>query len=361
MTMNKQQKSRLVLGLTVLFGGVILFALKGLISAILGSVVMYSLFRPFIKYLVVTKKMNKVLATLIVLMSSFVSVVVPVSALAMLIISKVRDVANDPAELLLIVEKINHTVGNFFHDPNMIDNLLKDGQTFILAFLTNVIGGSFDMLLQTAVMYFLLYFMFVDFQRFEQALLKYSPFSKRNTELFAVEIHNSTKSNVLAQGFIACIQGALLGLGFYIFNLPDPLFWGIVAIFLSFLPVVGAPVIFIPGSLYAISTGNEWGGYGMLISGLVIITNIDNLIRFAINRRIADTHPIVTVVGVIIGIPLFGIVGLVFGPLLFSFFILLVKIYREEREPGTQHITVPKVKPGTNAQTAKDGKQIPQH
>ncbi len=351
MSMSKQQKSRLVLGLTILFGGVILYALKGLVSAILAAIVMYSLFRPFISYLVVKKAMNKTLATVIVLLSSFFAVVVPITFLLIMIVGKIQEVIHDPKEVMSIVENINRSVGSFFHDPQMISNLLKQGQTFILGFFTNLIGGSFDMLLQVAIMYFLLYFMFVDFQKFEAALLKYSPFTKKNTELFADELNNSTKSNVLAQGFIALIQGVLLGLGFWMFGLPDPLFWGVVTIFLSFLPVVGAPIIFLPACILAIANGDKFGGYGMLIYGLGLITNIDNVIRLMINRRIGDTHPIVTVVGVIIGIPLFGIVGLVFGPLLFSFFILLVKIYREERVPGHQNVKVPTVKPGTNAKT----------
>ncbi len=354
MSMSKQQKSRLVLALTLLFGGLIVFALKGLVGAILGAIVMYCLFRPLLSYLVVKKKFHRVPGALLAMMASFFSIVVPVGCLVVMIVSKIQDVANDPKEVMAIVEKANLTLGNIFHDPNMVSNLLKQGQAFILGFFSNVIGGSFDMLLQVAVMYFLLYFMFADFLRFEAALLKYSPFTKKNTELFAEELNNSTKSNVLAQGFIAFVQGALLWIGFMIFGFPDPLFWGVVTVFLSFLPVVGAPIIFIPACVYEITSGNTGGGYGMLIYGIVLITNIDNVIRFAINRRIADTHPIVTVVGVIIGIPLFGITGLVFGPLLFSFFILLVKIYREERTPGTQNVKVPSVKPGTNA---KDGTQ----
>lgn len=349
--MSKQQKNRVVLGLTILLGSIIVFALRGLIGAILGAIVMYSLFRPFISYLVITKKLNKVLSTIIVMLSSFFAVVVPVATLVIMIVGKIQQVAHDPTELLAIVEKANQFLGSFFHDPNLINNLLKQGQTFILGFFTNVVGGSFDMLLQVAVMYFLLYFMFVDFQRFEDALVKYSPFSKRNTHLFALELHNSVKGNVLAQGFIAFIQGALQALGFWMFNMPDPIFWGTVTVFLSFLPVVGAPIVFIPACIMAITGDNSTGGYWMLAYGFIIITNIDNVIRFAINRRIADTHPIVTVVGVIIGVPLFGITGLVFGPLLFSFFILLVKIYREERTPGPQNVKVPTVKPGTNAQT----------
>ena len=64
---------------------------------------------------------------------------------------------------------------------------------------------------------------------------------------------------------------------------------------------------------------------------LIILINIDNVIRFIINKKVADTHPVITVIGVIIGIPLFGFVGIVFGPLLLLWFLHLVEIYETDR------------------------------
>ncbi|HEY0245346.1 MAG TPA: AI-2E family transporter, partial [Mucilaginibacter sp.] len=68
-----------------------------------------------------------------------------------------------------------------------------------------------------------------------------------------------------------------------------------------------------------------------LAYGLLFIGNIDNVLRMIINRRIANTHPIISVIGVFVGLPLFGILGLVFGPLLLSYFLLLIEIYETNR------------------------------
>lgn len=342
--MSKHQKNQIILALTILLGGVIAFALRGLTGGLLGAIVVYALFRPMMIWLARKRKWNPVLATIVVLLTSFLSVILPIGGLVYMIITKIQQVIHDPTEVMAIVEKINQTAGKYFHDQELISKTITQGQQYLMVKFTDALGSTFDMLLQLAVMYFLLYFMFVHYDNFEKALVKYSPFTKRNTELFGTEILNSSKSNLLAQGFIALIQGSLQALGFYIFDLPDPVFWGVVTVFLSFLPVIGAPIVFIPASLYALSTGDTTAGVGMLIYGFVLVTNIDNVVRLLIARRISDTHPIVTVVGVIIGIPLFGFLGLVFGPLLFSFFILLVKIYREERTPGTETIKVPSVK-----------------
>ncbi len=106
---------------------------------------------------------------------------------------------------------------------------------------------------------------------------------------------------------------------------------GVISTFLSFLPVVGAPVVFVPAAFIAIASGNTTGGWGLLLWGLIVIINIDNVIRLVIAKNVSDTHPIITVVGVIIGIPIFGILGLVFGPLLLSYFILTIRIYETSK------------------------------
>jgi predicted PurR-regulated permease PerM len=145
------------------------------------------------------------------------------------------------------------------------------------------------------------------------------------------ELSKITFSNVLGQGIIAIAQGTLIGIGFYIFNITDPLFWGVVGVLLSFIPIVGSGLVFIPAALIAISYQNYTSGFGILLWGALIVANIDNVIRLIINRKYANTHPIVSIVGVIIGIPMFGVLGLVIGPLLISYFILLIKIYESEQ------------------------------
>ncbi|MCY1514445.1 hypothetical protein D9M68_489860 [compost metagenome] len=75
------------------------------------------------------------------------------------------------------------------------------------------------------------------------------------------------------------------------------------------------------------ANGNTFGAWAMLIFGFVVIINIDNVLRFIIAKKVGNIHPVITVIGVVIGIPLFGILGLVFGPLLFSYFFLLIRIY----------------------------------
>ncbi|HEY6082005.1 MAG TPA: AI-2E family transporter, partial [Chitinophagaceae bacterium] len=119
-------------------------------------------------------------------------------------------------------------------------------------------------------------------------------------------------------------------LGYWIFGVQDPMFWGIVTGFMSVLLVIGTAIVWIPISIYLFMSGMTWHGIGMLIWGILVIANLDNVFRLMWQKKIADVHPLITVFGVLIGIPMFGFVGLIFGPLVISLFILLLKIYWDE-------------------------------
>ena len=95
------------------------------------------------------------------------------------------------------------------------------------------------------------------------------------------------------------------------------------------MPEIGAPVVTLPAALIMFLNDQIWQGTTLILFTLIVIINIDNVIRFIINKRLANTHPIVTILGVIIGLPLFGFVGLVFGPLIIVWFLHFLSVYEE--------------------------------
>jgi Predicted permease len=101
---------------------------------------------------------------------------------------------------------------------------------------------------------------------------------------------------------------------------------------LAFVPLLGPPLIFVPAAIYAFTQGDNFAAIGLLVYGFVVVINIDNILRLIIAKKVGDIHPIITVVGVIIGIPLFGVMGLVYGPLLLSYFLITVRIYEANKK-----------------------------
>jgi predicted PurR-regulated permease PerM len=326
-----KQRNIIVLAILIILGCFIIYSLRAIAGSLLSTIVLYTIFRPVFLHMTGPWKLKRWLAAVIIIVLSLVIIVLPFLALSLMVIAKITEFNEDPMRIKVIMQKIDDFAGSKFNQPDLLDKGMDRLSTLAQDLFPSILGGAASIFLGLLVMYFLLYFMFVKHEEFEGGLLKYAPFNEQNAMRFGTELKTTTYSNVLGQGCIAIVQGALVSLTFFAFGIRDPVFWGVISTFLSFLPVVGAPVVFVPAALIELANGNTTAGWGILLIGFIIITNIDNVLRLLIAKRVADTHPIITVIGVIIGIPVFGIIGLVFGPLLLSYFILTIRIYETSK------------------------------
>jgi predicted PurR-regulated permease PerM len=328
---NYKQRNNIVLVAIVVLGCFLVYALSGLFSSILGAIVLFTIFRPVYVLLVEKRNWNKSLVAIMVILVSFIVIIIPLLSLSIMVVGKIGGINRDTFDLQGWITRIDDYAGYNFNQPHIAENTMQKLGTFATDLFSSILTGAASVVVTLLVMYFLLYFMLVQMRQFEAALLKYAPFREQHALRFAVALRDSTYSNVLGQGIIAVTQGTLLAMGFYAFEIPDPVFWGVIGAFISFLPVVGAPTLSIPASIILFAEGHSVKGILMLAYGLLFIGNVDNFLRMIINRRIANTHPLISIIGVFIGIPLFGILGLVFGPLLLSYFLLLLEIYETNR------------------------------
>ncbi len=326
-----KQRNIFILVIILILAFVILFGLQRIMSGILGSVIIYLIFRPLNVYIREKRKWNPNLTTLLIMILSLVCLIIPIFFLVKLITDKVIYYVSNPEMIEGMVANIRQFAVEKLNQPDLIDdtiNGLKDGAG---NFAYSIVNGAANTFIQLIVMYFILFYVIKYFREFEKGLVQYLPLKKSNSVLIGHEFRNMTYSNILGQGLIAIIQGTLLGIGFLIFGIPDPVFWAMIGTFLCMIPLFGSPLIFIPAGLIEISNGNLVSGFGIIIYGYLIVTTIDNFIRMAIGRKIANTHPLITIVGVVIGIPIFGILGILYGPLMISLFIILVKIYNTNK------------------------------
>lgn len=322
-----KQRNNINLVIIIALGCLIAYSLQGIFGSILSTLVLYTILRPAYIHFAEVKGWNKSFAAILLLFISLVVLVLPFYALSSMVIAKITELNNDQIYFANLLNKIKHLF-DFSEDASrMIEDGLKKAGTWATGLFPSLISGVFNIIFGLLLMYFLLYFMLIERETFESALIKYAPFREQNARRFAEEMRNTTYVNVVGQGFIAIVQGSLVSLSFYVLGYNDPLFWGVITTFISFVPVLGPPVVFVPAALLQMADGNNFGGWAMLIFGFIVIINIDNVLRFMIAKKVGNIHPIITVIGVVIGIPLFGILGLVFGPLLFSYFFLLIRIY----------------------------------
>jgi len=328
---NYKQRNNIILVSIVVLGCFLLYALSELFSSILGAIVLFTIFRPFFLYMVEQRGFNRTLAALVIIFISLIVIVIPFLSLSIMVIGKIGSINRDSLPIDKWSVKIDEFAGANLNQPHLAENTLQKLGAYVADLFPSLLSSAASIIITLLVMYFLLYFMFVQMREFEMGLLKYAPFREQHALKFAVELRNSTYSNVLGQGVIALTQGILLANGFWIFGIPDPIFWGVIGSFISFLPVVGAPTLCIPASIILFANGHSVQGILLLAYGLLFIGNVDNVLRMIINKRVGNTHPIISVIGVFIGLPLFGILGLVFGPVLLSYFLLLLEIYETNR------------------------------
>lgn len=324
-----KQRNNIVLITILILACVILYSLRDLFNAFLGSIILYTIFKPVYNYLQI--KLGKITSAISVITFSFIIIIIPFFTVSYMVVNRMTSLKNDQFRVKVLISKIDDFIGLKFNQPNLVEKYVSKLGDFVQDLFPSVLTGALGVFLTITIMYFMLYFMLVQSEKFEQNLLKYAPMKQHHALQFGVELKNTTYSNVLGQGVIAFVQGLLVTLCFFLVGVNDAIFWGIIGFFLSFMPVIGAPLITGPAALILFINGQFWQGMFVTLFTLIVIINIDNVIRFIINKRIADTHPIITVIGVIIGLPLFGFVGLVFGPLLLLWFIHLLKIYENDK------------------------------
>ena len=129
---------------------------------------------------------------------------------------------------------------------------------------------------------------------------------------------------------IAIIQGLLAWAYYTWVGLSEPGFWAVLTGLSSVIPIVGAGIIWVPISIYLMANVGIAEGIGLIAWGSLLMGVMDNVVRFVLAKKMADVHPLVTLLGVIMGLKYFGITGLIFGPLLISYFLILLKIYYQE-------------------------------
>ena len=128
----------------------------------------------------------------------------------------------------------------------------------------------------------------------------------------------------------AIIQGGVAMIGYLLFGAPNILMLGFLTCFATIIPMVGTALVWFPVAAYLAISGDWFNAIGLFGYGAIVVSQSDNLIRFILQKKMADTHPLITIFGVVIGLPIFGFMGVIFGPLLLSLFFLFVDMFKKE-------------------------------
>ena len=316
--------------LLLLFLAVLIFKeIIPYLSGVLGAITLYVLLRKWMNNLR-NRGWNPSLAAALLMTGSFVGILVPISLIIIMITSKVsKAVINSERVIRAVKDQL--TQAETYVGYNISEAIDTSSITsWISGNLQNLAGGTFDAFIAIGVMYFMLYYMLIKRDSMKSSLVSYIPLGKENLKIIGEESDQLVKSNALGIPLVAVSQGIIALIGFLILGVPDPFFWFVITAIGSMIPFIGTTIGILPVVILLFAQGHNWQGIAMLIYGFVVVGSTDNLIRLYVLERLASVHPLITLFGVIVGVPLFGFIGLIFGPLLISLFLLILKIYKKE-------------------------------
>jgi predicted PurR-regulated permease PerM len=314
----------------VLLGLLLFRELYTFVPAVLGAITLYILMHNWMLYLTEKKKWKKGVTVLFLMLASFLVILLPIALLVNMTSSKITYAVQHSSEIIesvkTVIGSIEQKIGRDIVSEEDISKL----SPLIAQTLPKILGATFNTLTTVFFMYFILFFMLMNARSMENMIYEYIPLRDENVKRIGKEVESMVVSNAIGIPLIAVLQGVVGLIGYLILGVQEPWFWFVVTCITAMIPVVGAALAYVPLAIVFFANGQNWQGIAMLVFGFGIIGLVDNIFRFWLQKKIGNIHPLVTVFGVIIGIKLFGFIGLIFGPLLISMFILLLKIYSNE-------------------------------
>ncbi len=323
---------------------VLLFTtLRIFIPGILGGITLYILSRNSYFQLIFKRKWKKGWTALLYILGYIVIIAIPIYLTITLVSPKIEELFNNQDAVMKSVQnfsdKLEHLTGFKIFTTENIKNLSSK----LSGFIPTIINSTLSIITNLLMMFFLSYYLLVNGRNVEKILARLIPLKPQNINSLASETRMMVKANAIGIPIICIIQGLFATLGYWIFGVEDWALWGFVTGVMAYFPLVGTMIVWVPLVIMMLSSGDNFNGVGLLLFSLVVTGNVDYVARLSLLKKIGDVHPLVTVIGVVVGLQLFGFVGLIFGPLLISYILILIRIYFNEFATSTVVLETPGV------------------
>ena len=328
---TKEQYWKYSLIVIILFMGIIIFRqITPFLGGLLGALTIYILVRGQMRYLVEKRKLKRSLSALLITAETIFVFLIPLGLTVWMVVNKLQDINLDPQTYIAPIQQ----VAEFIKEKTGYDVLGKDTLTFIVSILPRIgqiiMESISSLAINLFVMIFVLYFMLIGGKEMEAYVNDILPFNETNTQEVIHEINMIVRSNAIGIPLLAIIQGGVATIGYLLFGAPNILLLGFLTCFATIIPMVGTALVWFPVAAYLAISGDWFNAIGIAAYGAIVVSQSDNLIRFILQKKMADTHPLITIFGVVIGLPLFGFMGVIFGPLLLALFFLFVDMFKKE-------------------------------
>ncbi|MGQ9920825.1 MAG: AI-2E family transporter [Desulfobacca sp.] len=240
----------------------------------------------------------------------------------------------------------------------LIQTALVTASQFIYDNAIGLVKGFTTVILSLLLILFVTFFLFLEGDAFIQAIKELSPLEPVHNEEILGDVENTIKATLRGTVIVAFIQGVLGGVGFWLFGVPKAAFWGTVMIPASVIPVVGAALIWLPGALFLFFQGYSGASLGLILWSAIVIGSVDNILKPYLMKGARYTPTVFTLFAIMGGISYFGTVGFIMGPLILSFLLSVLSIYRHTillaTRPAACGVAPPRPKPESGPEPAPE-------
>ena len=312
--------------------------LKSILLAIIFALILAFLFHPL--YLRVNKFFNSknlsaalmclVLAAIIILPIWFLTPILIKQSLEIYISTQSLDFVTPLKNIfpsIFASETFSQEVGS------VISSFVSKASNSFTNIFADLIRNFPILGLQLLIVFFIFFFALKDQEKFSEYIKSILPFPKEIEEKLFESSRGITRSVIYGQVFLGIIQGLLVGIGLWIFHVPNALLFTILAALAGIFPIVGTVIVWAPIAIFLFMTGNPIAGIGVTIFG-ILSSIVEVFVKPILIARSVNMHSAIILVGMIGGVLLFGVLGVILGPLVLAYLLIVLEIYRNKKLPG---------------------------
>ncbi|MGV8915422.1 MAG: AI-2E family transporter [Kaistella sp.] len=312
-----------------------IFVLKYFLSGLLGAVTLFVVTRKFYLKLVEERNWKNNLAIIFIFVLLIISFGIPLWILIDILVPKINELISDREAIIEKFQSVRVFLENneFLQrfDFTVTNEQIVQMVNKVISYIPSTLNAVGQIFANIFVALFILYYMLLNTRSMEADFKEMLPISEKSKKYFIHENAALIRSNAYGIPILAFAQAIIAIIGYLIFGVNNAIFWGLLTGAASIIPVVGTMIVWVPICIYQIATGDVNSGLLLGLYCLILVGSIDNILRFTVLKKMADIHPLITVFGVLLGLSLFGVMGLVFGPVLLSLPGILYKIFKIEK------------------------------
>lgn len=214
----------------------------------------------------------------------------------------------------------------------ILANSVKGAASSVTEWLKDAIRNFAEFLIDLLLSFFVMFFMFRDGDRLLAALKGLLPLPDREVEKIMLKNRVLITATFYGGVVVGAVQGLLGGLAFYFLGLPSPVLWGAVMFLFSFVPGIGTALVWLPASFFLFVTGSPVKAIVLFLWGAFAVSLIDNLLHPLLVSKKTELHPLLLLFSIFGALNVFGLIGLIAGPLILSFSLTVLEYYRIKKD-----------------------------